>query len=192
MKQADRLVYAIIHWHHNRSFEKCFASTKSIAEVLNVAESTVKNALKRLENKNYIIRKSYVLPGGKRRRTILPNISTNETTEEVDVPDIVETEKHSTLGADVIKAFHDNKISTDQNLYRIPAERKACDRLLEEKGGLDNVVKAIKLVPQVNENPYSKMSITKPTELYRNWDKLIVAVRKMSTKQSSQGKRISL
>lgn len=83
--------------------------------------------------------------------------------------------KFNPLGSEVLKAFEvvDPK---NRTYYGNTTQRAACDFLLEEYG-LDKVLRAIKILPQINQKKLYLKQITTPFELKENWVKIGNAIR---------------
>lgn len=92
--------------------------------------------------------------------------------------------KHNPLGAEILKAF-ETVDPRNKKLYGNTTERKACDYLLEEYG-LERVVSAIKLLPEINQQNLYISQITTPNELMKNWVKLGNAYRKKKNVQDEK------
>ena len=90
--------------------------------------------------------------------------------------------KFNPLGAEVLKAFEvvDPKNKT---YYGNTTQRGACDFLIAEYG-LDKVVKAVGMLPAINQQKLYIRQITSPYELKENWVKIAnaLAQKKNDTK----------
>ncbi len=77
---------------------------------------------------------------------------------------------YNQLGGEILKAFEvvDPKNKT---MYGNTTQRKACDFLLSEYG-LEKVLKAVQILPQINKQKLYIAQITTPYELQQNWVKL--------------------
>ena len=115
---------------------------------------------------------------------------TKETTKERRTKEraVASTAKESTYsseGAEIIKAFIEVDAKNKRS-YGNKTQRGACDFLINEYG-LDQVIKVIKLLPQLNRNQFSKKAYT-PHQLQENWvairDHLVALKTKKITKQT--------
>jgi len=106
--------------------------------------------------------------------------NTKETSPKGEKKKIV----HNSLGAEIIKSFEvvDPK---NKKHYDNTTQRKACDYLLEEYG-LERVVSAVKLLPEINQQNLYISQITTPYELMQNWVKLGNAYRKKKNVQEEK------
>lgn len=91
--------------------------------------------------------------------------------------------KYNPLGAEIIKALTEID-PKNKNYYSNKTQRSACDFLIEEYG-LEQVVKRISLLPQLNKLPYFP-SIHTPYELKEKWKKLEEAVEREQLKINSK------
>lgn len=78
--------------------------------------------------------------------------------------------KYDPLGGEILKAF-ESVDPKNKTMYGNTTQRKACDFLLSEYG-LERVLKAISILPQVNQEKLYIAQITTPYELQQNWVKL--------------------
>lgn len=79
------------------------------------------------------------------------------------------------IGADVLKAFEEID-GKNKTYYQNTTQRAACDFLVGEYG-LEKVLQAIKILPQINQQKLYIKQITTPYELKENWVKIGNAVR---------------
>ena len=84
--------------------------------------------------------------------------------------------KYNPLGVPLLDAFKEVD-AKNGTYYGNSTQRKACDFLLKEHG-LDKVLKAVALLPKINEQKLYLQQITTPYELMNNWVKLGNAIRK--------------
>lgn len=73
-------------------------------------------------------------------------------------------------GAEIIKAFEEID-PKNKNYYANKTQRGACDFLLAEYG-MEKVLNAIKILPQINRKKLYIKQITTPYELQENWVKI--------------------
>jgi phage replication O-like protein O len=92
--------------------------------------------------------------------------------------------KFNPLGAEILKGF-EGVDSKNKTYYKNTTQREACDFLLSEYG-LERVLKAVKLLPKINEQNLYIAQITTPYELKLNWVKLGNAVRKKAAEQQEK------
>lgn len=78
--------------------------------------------------------------------------------------------KFSSLGGSVLKSFEEID-PKNKTYYNNKTQRSACDFLIEEYG-LDKVLQAIKILPQINTKKLYIKQITTPYELKENWIKI--------------------
>lgn len=78
--------------------------------------------------------------------------------------------KYDPLGGEILKAF-ESVDPKNKTMYGNTTQRKACDFLLSEYG-LERILKAISILPQVNQEKLYIAQITTPYELQQNWVKL--------------------
>lgn len=81
---------------------------------------------------------------------------------------------YTSLGADVLKAFEEVD-PKNKTYYSNTTQRKACDFLISEYG-LERVLGAVKVLPQINKQKLYLRQITTPYELQENWVKIINAL----------------
>lgn len=93
------------------------------------------------------------------------------------------------LGAEIIKAFIEID-PKNKNYYKNTTQRKACNFLLQEYG-LDEVLRRIKLLPQLNKLPYFPTVYT-PYELQEKWKKLEEAVEREQVKLKAKERQVIL
>lgn len=74
------------------------------------------------------------------------------------------------LGGEILNAFTEID-PKNKTYYANKTQRSACDFLLSEYG-LDKVLQAIKLLPQINQRKLYIRQITSPYELKENWVKI--------------------
>lgn len=91
--------------------------------------------------------------------------------------------KYNPLGAEIIKSFTEID-PKNKNYYSNKTQRSACDFLIEEYG-LEEVLKRISILPQLNKLPYFP-SIHTPYELKEKWKKLEEAVEREQLKINSK------
>lgn len=83
------------------------------------------------------------------------------------------------LGAEVLKLFEE--VDPKNKLYYAnTTQRKACEFLLEEYG-IENVKKAIKILPQINRKKLFIGQVTTPVELINKWVKIAGALAQEKT-----------
>jgi hypothetical protein len=80
------------------------------------------------------------------------------------------SQKYNPLGSEIIKAFEEVD-PKNKTYYGNKTQRASCDFLLSEYG-LENVLKAIKILPQINRKKLYIKQITTPFELKENWVKI--------------------
>lgn len=96
--------------------------------------------------------------------------------------------KHTTLGADVLKAF-ETVDAKNKNYYGNKTQRAACDFLVKEYG-LEEVIKRVNVLTKTNKVPFFP-SITTPVQLRDKWVQLQDAVdRKRGEAQANKVKII--
>lgn len=97
----------------------------------------------------------------------------------------IEGKKFTALGAEVIKAFEavDPKNKT---YYQNTTQRSACDFLVSEYG-LDKVLRAVQMLPSINQKKLYIRQITTPHELKENWVKIGNAL-----KQEKESKKVKI
>ena len=78
--------------------------------------------------------------------------------------------KYNPLGGSVLKSFEEID-PKNKTYYNNKTQRSACDFLIEEYG-LDKVLQAIKILPQINTKKLYIKQITTPYELKENWIKI--------------------
>ena len=104
----------------------------------------------------------------------------NDKNEENDKKTDTEAVSNALALRGVIDLF--KEVRTDYTkLFANKTERASAERLLTAHS-MDIVARAVKAAVWANGQPYSGLSITKPTELERNWDKLVNFIRKEKAK----------
>lgn len=88
------------------------------------------------------------------------------------------------LGKDVIKAFEEVD-PKNKTYYGNTTQRSACDFLLSEYG-MEKILKAIKILPQINQKKLYVKQITSPWELKENWVKLGNAIKQQKSDTKNQ------
>lgn len=94
----------------------------------------------------------------------------------------VKTSKYDPLGAEILKAF-ESVDPKNKTYYGNTTQRKACDFLLSEYG-MDKVLKAIAILPEVNKQKLYVAQVTTPYELQQNWVKLGNAIKKIKNEEN--------
>jgi hypothetical protein len=74
------------------------------------------------------------------------------------------------LGAEILKAFEEID-PKNKTYYANKTQRGACDFLLEEYG-MEKILKAVAILPQINQRKLYIRQITTPYELKENWVKI--------------------
>ena len=99
-----------------------------------------------------------------------PNPNSNLTQSNTRAPRTKKPPKYHPLSGEVLKAFEvvDPKIKT---MYANITQRKSASYLIEEYG-LDRVLRAIDILPSINQQNLYVAQITTPYELQQNWVKL--------------------
>lgn len=77
---------------------------------------------------------------------------------------------YNPLGAEILKEF-ESVDPKNKTYYGNKTQRASCDFLISEYG-LDKVIQAIKILPQINQKKLYIKQITTPFELKENWVKI--------------------
>jgi hypothetical protein len=190
---SDMLIYGVIYWHTKLKGEKCFASNKTIGEIIGVKGNKVSESISRLEKGGYI-NAIYTDKTKKQRKELIPLVEYQKRmilrTDEPDTPngvtpdtpngeqnkniynknikeDIAEPSSAGVVA--IIDIFREwNPLSKDW--YRNKTERKACQWLIDEFG-LEKSEEMVKALPKINSMPFAPIT-TSPSELKRNYAKL--------------------
>ena len=103
------------------------------------------------------------------------NIATQSVAETSQIP--------SSLINSLIGEFRNVSPNTYQDWYKNKTERKACEKLLE-KYPFEKLQSLIeKILPQLNIMPYNSAKAFKPSELLRNFDKIIAKINEIKVKK---------
>lgn len=92
--------------------------------------------------------------------------------------------KHNPLGAEVVKAF-EGVDPKNKTYYENTTQRSACDFLIAEYG-MERVLQAIKILPQINQQKLYVRQVTTPYELKENWVKIGNALKQDKNKKPSK------
>jgi hypothetical protein len=86
------------------------------------------------------------------------------------------------LGAEVLKAFGESVDPKNKTYYDNTTQRASCDFLISEYG-LEKVLAAVKMLPQINQQKLYIRQITTPYELKENWVKIGNALKQNQPKK---------
>lgn len=89
--------------------------------------------------------------------------------------------KYSAEGAEVLKAF-ETVDPKNKTYYGNKTQRAACDFLISEYG-LEKVLSAVAMLPQINQQKLYIKQITTPWELKEGWVKIGNALRQLKDNQ---------
>lgn len=109
--------------------------------------------------------------------------------KRINTSDKSQKKQFNALGSEILKAFEEVD-PKNKTYYGNKTQRSACDFLLEEYG-LEKVLKAIKILPQINSKKLYIKQITTPYDLKENWVKIGNAIRQEATLLTSKGKGIA-
>lgn len=87
--------------------------------------------------------------------------------------------KYTPQGSEVLKAFEEVD-PKNKTYYSNTTQRSACDFLVSEYG-MDKVLAAVKILPQINQQKLYLRQITTPYELKENWVKIGNALRQKTS-----------
>ncbi len=90
------------------------------------------------------------------------------------------------LGGEVLKAFADFVDPKNKTYYSNTTQRSACDFLISEYG-LEKVIQAIKILPQINQQKLYIKQIMTPFDLKENWVKIGNALKQKGDITSKKG-----
>ena len=171
---------------------------KQLSDDTGIPESTIEDILKFLESQhqiqqqkttkyrlitivNWIKHQNPDSKSNNRATTEQQQADTNKNVimnknEKKDTSD--KSPKYNPLGSEIIKAFEEVD-PKNKTYYGNKTQRASCDFLLSEYG-IENVLKAIKILPQINQKKLYIKQITTPFELKENWVKIGNAIRQTS------------
>lgn len=120
----DERLYGIIYWFAKLKLEKCIASNKTLADLINTTPPTIQNSLTKLERKGFIIRK-FKDKARKHRIEILPLIVFGKVSPTSDTDNMLSLTDDSISSTDdtVVSLTDDQKknILKEENIKNIYA-----------------------------------------------------------------------